>query len=40
MMLHRSLQNKPAEKWNKEDQAFIETYDKQGDFVEMHCNQL
>ena len=39
MMLHRSLQNKSAEKWNKEDQAFIETYDKQGDFVEFDALQ-
>ena len=39
MMLHRSLQNKPAEKWNKEDQAFIETYDKQVDFVDFDALQ-
>ena len=33
-LLHRSLQKKPAEEWNEEDRALMETYGKQADFVD------
>ena len=33
-LLHRFLQNKPAEKWSKEDMALMETYGRQADFVD------
>ena len=33
-LLHRSLQKKPAEEWNEEDRALMETYGKRADFVD------
>ena len=34
VLLHRSLQKKPAEEWSEEDKALMETYGKQADFVD------
>lgn len=38
-LMHRSLQNKPTEKWSEEDRALMETYGKQVDFVDLSSLQ-